>query len=187
MKIYTKNGDKGRSSLFGGSQVSKTAPELCAYGTIDELNSLLGLILSLSQTDPSNQKLRKTYENWILNIQNHLFTLGSHLAVGDEAMRSYLEPLTQKPIVELELQIDQWENEIPPIKNFILPGGHTLSAYLHLARTVARRAEREVTQVVKPETELALVYLNRLSDFLFVMARWTQVQMGRQDILWNSK
>ncbi|MGE0764030.1 MAG: cob(I)yrinic acid a,c-diamide adenosyltransferase [Bdellovibrionales bacterium] len=182
MRIYTKKGDKGQSSLFGGNPVSKADPRLDAYGTLDELNAVLGAARAKLQcTKPLSQDLDQD----LLRIQNYLFTLGSHLAVADESMRSHLPQLDPMQTTHLEKRIDLMETELTPLKNFILPGGTSLAASLHLARTVTRRAERSVVALTSPVDPEIIVYLNRLSDFLFVAARHSNHAEGKPDIPWE--
>jgi len=181
-KIYTRRGDQGTSSLFGGDPVPKSDPRLEAYGTLDELNSILGLIRAeptLTQIDFAK------LDADLKACQNYLFTIGSHLAVGDEAMRAHLPRLKDEEVVRLESRIDQMEESLSPLKNFILPGGHRLSALLHLARTICRRAERS-TVALGPSTDgKIIVFLNRLSDFLFVAARYANQRLSVSDVPWE--
>ena len=166
MKIYTKSGDKGETSLFGGKRVKKYHVSIQAYGTVDELNSWMGLLKdSLSTID---------IEISINNIQNNLFVIGSHLASGnDSKLIAKLPALSDFSIKELEKGIDQMQENLPEMKNFILPGGHIISSYCHIARCVCRRAERltiEIGEEINVNPKI-IQYLNRLSDFLFVLSR----------------
>lgn len=178
-KIYTRRGDKGTSSLFGGDPVSKDDPRLEAYGTLDELNSLLGLIRSENLSGMDNLDADLKF------CQNYLFTIGSHLAVGDEKMRAHLPPLKPDSVAQLESRIDQMEQDLTPLKNFILPGGHRVSALFHLARTVCRRAERSTVSVGEEVDSHIIVFINRLSDYLFVAARYSNHKLGQSDVLWE--
>ena len=181
-KIYTKQGDKGKSSLFGGQTVPKSDPRLEAYGTLDELNSVLGLVRSEAQAQmPALQGLDQDLDR----IQNYIFNIGSHLASGSEEMKSHLPRLEELQTTFLEQRIDQMEADLTPLKNFILPGGARASSLLHLARTVARRAERATVRIEPPADALVLIYLNRLSDYLFVAARFANARLGAEDVLWN--
>ena len=182
MRIYTKKGDKGQSSLFGGSPVSKADPRLDAYGTLDELNAILGL--ARAELKSSHMNLADLDRD-LTQTQNYLFTLGSHLAVGDEAIRTHLPALDAKQTERLEERIDNMETNLKPLKNFILPGGSSLAALLHLARTVTRRAERGVVALNTPVSPEIVIYLNRLSDFLFVAARFANRSASIDDILWE--
>ena len=164
-KIYTRGGDRGETSLGDGSRVSKLDPRVRAYGAVDELNSQLGLALALTEVDV---ELRKA----LVRIQNELFDLGADLSVpfveGDERLR-----VTQAQVDELERLCDQHNEELPELKSFVLPGGDELAARLHVARAVCRRAELAILAAAEqlPIDPLAPVYLNRLSDLLFILAR----------------
>lgn len=182
MRIYTKKGDKGQSSLFGGDPVSKADPRLQAYGTLDELNAALGLARAHLNSAALNLG---ALDAQLLQCQNYLFTLGSHLAVGDERLRSKLPALNPEFITQMESQIDVMEALLTPLTNFILPGGSVLASTLHLARTVARRAERAVVELQPAADNHILVYLNRLSDFLFVSARFANKNQRQTDVLWE--
>lgn len=181
MKIYTKTGDKGQTSLFGGKRVSKCAERINAYGTIDELNSFIGLVKDCQTNDLRLQELK--------NIQDNLFMAGAFLASDPEKPSAIVEDLALTSIEELEQAIDEMEKSLSPLKNFILPGGHIFVSYCHLARTVCRRAERAV--VALNEREFAGVqiipYLNRLSDYLFVLARFTARELGITETEWRGR
>lgn len=178
MKIYTKKGDGGQTSLLNGTRVSKAELRLEAYGTLDELNSHLGLLVVEANAHfPLSEA-----------IQSQLFAMGSHLALDGQVefqMPKWDEELTGR----LEQQIDSWNEQLPELKNFVLPGGSALSAQCHVARTVCRRAERVVVAI----SETAQVngeipaFLNRLSDYLFVMARWMDFSAGAEDRIWTPK
>ncbi|WP_119169356.1 cob(I)yrinic acid a,c-diamide adenosyltransferase [Algihabitans albus] len=176
-RIYTRGGDKGKTSLSSGKRVVKHDPRVEAYGTVDEANATLGLVRLHCGPDADTVLAR---------IQNDLFDLGADLATPEDLDLEY-EPLriVESQVAWLEQQIDRLNAELEPLTSFILPGGSPASAYLHLARTVTRRAEREVTalaelEAVGPQT---VRYINRLSDLLFVMARHENDQ-GRKDVLW---
>lgn len=183
MRIYTKRGDKGQSSLFGGAPVSKADPRLEAYGTLDELNAAIGATRALLAT--ANDKKLGELDQSLNNVQNYLFTLGSHLAVGDESMRGKLPALSVERTTSLEALIDKMDEELEPLKVFILPGGTLIAAQLHVARTVARRAERAVVAIGTEVNAEIIVYINRLSDFLFVAARYANLIEGEVDIAWE--
>lgn len=172
MRIYTKTGDRGKTGLFGGKRVSKSDPRLAAYGDTDELNALLGLARNQNR-DPSVDETLK-------RIQNDLFDLGRLLATPDPK---------RLDVSFLEEAIDRLDRELPPLRNFILPGGSELASTLHLARTVCRRAERDVVALAErePVAEEALAYINRLSDFLFVLARWVNFKEGVAESPWEKK
>ncbi len=180
-KIYTRQGDQGTSSLFGGGPVSKNDPRLEAYGTLDELNSIIGLIRAECGTTFTD------LDGDFKFCQNYLFTVGSHLAIGDEKMRAHLPPLKVESVADLETRIDQMEKELSPLKNFILPGGHRISALLHFARTVCRRAERSTVALGQFVDPHIFIFLNRLSDYLFVAARYANHKLGQSDVLWDKE
>jgi len=181
MKIYTKTGDDGSTSLFRGDRVAKDHLRIRVYGTLDELNALLGITLSLGG-------LEKSLEKNILKIQNELFTLGAELATP-RGKEIGIELIQDSHIKALETQMDEMEKNLLPLKNFILPGGHPCSAYLHFARTVCRRAERELITLHRSETcrETVLQYLNRLSDYFFMAARFQNYSSKIKDTPWSSK
>jgi cob(I)alamin adenosyltransferase len=182
-RIYTKTGDKGTTALGDGRRVPKDAPRIEAYGTVDELNAVLGLVL-LIVVDGEEAELLRT-------IQNDLFDLGADLCVPERPKRGRAaqgrKPLrvTEAHVRPLEQAIDRFNALLDPLKSFVLPGGTPASAWLHLARTVCRRAERRLVALAGKETinAQAIIYLNRLSDLLFVMARRAN-DGGRADVLW---
>jgi len=173
-KIYTRTGDDGKTSLVGGGRVSKHAKRPAAYGAVDELNSVLGMA-RLECDDAMDSQLAR--------IQNDLFDLGADLATVDD-MKPALR-ITAEQVTRLETEIDAINENLSALNSFILPGGTALAAWLHLARTVARRAERQMTELaaVEPVNEHAMRYINRLSDLLFVLARHAN-DGGKKDILW---
>lgn len=181
MKIYTKTGDKGETSLFGGARVWKDNLRISAYGNVDELNSILGVAVN----EITNKELREV----INSIQNDLFTLGSDLASPlEKENKSFKIPRVNGQFVErLEKLIDNYDSKLPPLRNFIIPGGTKGAGLIHLARTVCRRAEREVISLAKVEsiTEEIKIYLNRLSDLLFVLARFENFSSNHPDIKWK--
>lgn len=181
MKIYTKVGDKGETSLYGGTRVPKDDLRIRTYGTLDELNSVLGIVLS----DPS---LSVEIHTRLLRTQGELFQLGAELATP-RGKNNASEPLELPHVKQLEEEIDSMEKQLSPLKTFILPGGAPPSAWIHLARTVSRRAERELATLHRSEPVRAVVlqYLNRLSDYLFVTARFANQLAGVKDIPWHSK
>ena len=182
-KIYTRTGDKGSTRLVDGSCVEKFNPRVEAYGTVDELNSSLGVVRASLVTTPAVLELDLTLEK----IQNELFNIGSLLATEKDEVFKMLPPITSEQIRHLELQIDQLSSVLPELKNFILPAGHPVAAFLHVARTCCRRSERRSAEIaVKDERySEALQYLNRLSDYLFVAARWVNLKTGHHDVLWK--
>jgi cob(I)alamin adenosyltransferase len=179
MKIYTKKGDTGTTSLLGGTRVAKDDLRLEAYGTVDELNANLGLL--------SDQTAAKRYISLIREVQNKLFTIGSHLANDAKTSKFSLPELKQEDVTLLEKSIDVLNEELPELKNFVIPGGHAANSVAHVCRTVCRRAERRVAGLTH-DTELnplILVYLNRLSDWLFVFARYLSQHTGSREIIWQ--
>jgi cob(I)alamin adenosyltransferase len=166
----------------GGALVAKSDLRLESYGSVDELNSSLGVFLATM-----GPGLSTLWQSAFLQIQNELFNIGSLLACEDKKMQQSLPPLPADAIQRLEQQIDEMTNALPVLQNFILPGGHLGAAQLHMARTICRRAERHTAKLFEqyPETEPALVYLNRLSDFLFTAARWVNQQHQQPDIAWK--
>lgn len=184
-RIYTKTGDKGETSLIGGSRVSKTESRLVAYGTLDELNSVLGIVRSHLNGSSS---AASEFESHLRNVQNNLFNMGSHLACEDEELAAKLPGLSADGLTLLESDMDRWEAELPPLREFILPGGSPLAAFSHLARTVCRRAERDVLLLRNTGVVVAadhLIYLNRLSDWLFLLARKFNAVAGVADVTWS--
>ncbi len=180
MKIYTKTGDRGETSLFDGTRVAKDDPRVAAYGDLDECNAQLGLVLSLL---PDASELRPL----LLAVQRKLFHVGAILAdPRQKSPRREKETLDAQDIETLEIAIDEWESILPPLKSFILPGGAPGGAALHVARAVSRRAEREAIALNKkdPLPPLVIPYLNRLSDFLFVAARYANFREGIREEAW---
>lgn len=178
-KIYTRTGDDGKTSLVGGGRVSKHAKRPAAYGEVDELNSVLGMARLQCGADTANAVM----DSQLARIQNDLFDLGADLATVDD-MKPALR-ITATQVARLEQEIDEINENLSALNSFILPGGTPLAAWLHLARTVARRAERQMTELatVEPVNEHAMRYINRLSDLLFVLARHAN-DGGKSDILW---
>ncbi len=181
MKIYTKTGDRGETSLFGGERISKKSDRIEAYGTIDELNSFIGLTI----TEIQNKNIKK-----LLNkIQSQLFHLGSDLATPttDKATRLKVKRVPSKYYEDIEKAIDYYDAQLEKLKNFILPGGSRTAALLHICRTICRRAERKVVALnnrVKVGGNI-IIFLNRLSDLFFVLSRYENKCSGHQDIKWN--
>jgi cob(I)alamin adenosyltransferase len=181
-KVYTRTGDEGTTGLGTGERVSKDSPRLAAYGTVDELNSAIGVALA-SGLDP-------VIAEALSGIQNELFHLGSDLCVpeGDKT-RMPVPSIGARHVVALEGLMDRLSEDLRPLDNFILPGGSSGAAHLHVARTICRRAERLVVTLAREERigGQSLPYLNRLSDALFVMARWENQKRGAPDVLWDSR
>ena len=178
MKIYTKTGDTGTTALFSGGKVRKDHLRVEVYGTVDELNSILGVVRA-------HQPSPKTDE-WLENVQNQLFQLGADLATPLDAKADWVVRLQQDSIEWLEATIDEMTVQLEPLTNFILPGGSLTSAHLQVARTVCRRAERILVQAQLEENfnEYNLPYLNRLSDWLFTLARWENMQASISEEKW---
>jgi cob(I)alamin adenosyltransferase len=181
MKIYTKTGDKGKTSLLGGTRVSKSDGRIETYGTIDELNSYIGLIRD-TQTDDNRRSTLK-------EIQDRLFTIGAHLATDKESKLSQVPDLKELDIEFLEKKMDKMDSILPEMKSFILPGGHINVSYCHVARCVCRRSERlaiKLTESVDVEP-IIIRYLNRLSDYLFVLSRKVAMELGVDEVPWNAR
>lgn len=179
MKIYTKTGDKGNTALFTGKRVPKHHVRIDSYGTLDELNSWLGLI--------RDQEIDSHYQKVLIQIQDKLFTLGAILATEptkDDRLK--ISRIDQKDSQFLEQEIDAMNEALPPMTHFILPGGHTTVSYCHVARTVCRRAERMITLVheEEPLPDTVLAYVNRLSDYLFVLARKLSKDLNAKEVKW---
>jgi cob(I)alamin adenosyltransferase len=190
-RIYTKSGDKGTTSLVGGKRVSKGDARLEAYGTLDELNSTLGIVRAHLSAARDKSEFFTGLEPAVQRVQNNLFNIGSHLACDDTKMQASLPKLPATDLATLEEHMDMWESELPPLKNFILPGGSALAAYAHHARTVCRRAERDCVRLNEHlDAEDAvdpthMIYLNRLSDWLFLLARQCNFRLKVEDIPWS--
>lgn len=184
MKIYTKAGDDGTTELFGGERVSKDSARIEAYGMVDELNSVLGVARSLNRDNRLDQMLAE--------LQNDLFILGADLAspVGkDKAQSTTIPRIGQKHIEHLEMLIDTVEAELTPLKHFVLPGGSVVASHLHLARAISRRVERCAVKLKRQEDigKHVVVYLNRLSDLLFVLARWQNKIENVEEVKWVAR
>jgi len=187
MKIYTKTGDKGTTLLIGGTRVPKHHIKIEAYGSLDELNSFLGLL---------RDKINRKYKDELIQIQSKLFTLGSFLALdkskeklANGKKRLNIKPIDETDIQFLEKKIDEMESNLPPMTSFILPGGHEQVSICHICRTVCRRAERKTTYLSEVEeiSEYDLKYLNRLSDYLFVLARKLSMELKAEETAWQAK
>ena len=179
MKIYTRTGDSGDTALFAGGRVPKHHLRVEAYGTIDELNAALGVARA---ERPSRQVAA-----WLESAQNQLFHLGADLATPLSAKSSHVTRIAQDDIAWLEASVDSMDAALPPLRNFILPGGSRCAAQLHVARTVCRRAERIIAALSAEEDigDSALAYVNRLSDWLFTLARYENMQAGESETKWS--
>ncbi len=178
-KIYTKKGDSGNTSLIGGSRVEKSDLRIEAYGTLDELNSFIGLIRDFS--------VEMEQKHTLLAIQSHIFIAESLLAADSEKSLINLPMLTEENVQLLETEIDRMNERLPELKHFILPGGHPVVSYCHIARTVCRRAERAMVKLdlFSEKQKLVLKYVNRLSDYFFVLARYVAKDLGVAETLWK--
>jgi cob(I)alamin adenosyltransferase len=188
MKIYTKTGDKGTTALFGGTRVPKHHIRIECYGTVDELNSYIGLV--------RDQEIDTHYKSVLITVQDHLFTIGAILATDPEKailksgkQRLTIPKISSKDITMLEHEIDQMDNSLPTMTHFILPGGHQTVSFCHIARCVCRRAERLATALYEfePFQDATLTYLNRLSDYLFVLARKLSNDLQAEEVKWVPK
>jgi len=180
MKIYTKTGDQGTTSLFGGKRVNKDDIQIEAYGTVDELNSFIGLLIA-KLSDHDDISLLK-------NIQSILFDIGSHLS-SDGSSNKFLPELDSEIVTRLENQMDNYNQKLPELKSFILPGGNESISYAHICRTICRRAERRVvslSQLGEVDNQIVII-LNRLSDYFFVLARKVSMDSGVDEVKWNPK
>lgn len=179
MKIYTKTGDQGTTSLFGGKRVSKAELRIEAYGTVDELNSWMGLL--------RDQEVNVKRQPVLITIQNRLFTIGSMLAAEPGNTKIKIPVLSDEDVTLLERSIDEMDAQLQPMRHFILPGGHASVSYCHIARTVCRRAERLVIRLrqEEPVEDIVIRYLNRLSDFLFVLARAMGNELQVEETPWK--
>ena len=181
MKIYTKTGDNGTTALFGGTRVSKADLRIETYGTVDELNSFLGLV--------RDQEINHKRKDELVEIQDRLFTIGSLLATEPGNTKVKIPRLKEEDVTFLEMKIDAMDAELPPMRSFVLPGGHPSVSYCHVTRTVCRRAERicialSQTEEVDP---LVIKYLNRLSDYLFVLSRKMAHELNAEETPWKPR
>ncbi|MGZ3865481.1 MAG: cob(I)yrinic acid a,c-diamide adenosyltransferase [Bacteroidia bacterium] len=180
MRIYTKTGDKGETSLIGGTRLPKHHIRIEAYGEVDELNSWIGLI--------RDQKIDKHYVDILVEVQDRLFTIGSLLAAGNDH-KMKLPAVHEEDIILLEKEIDTMESTLPPMKSFVLPGGNEIVSYTHIARCVCRRAERSVLRLAHDEKveEIIYKYLNRLSDYLFMLSRKLAQDLNAPETPWVAR
>jgi len=191
--VYTKTGDAGDTSLVGGDRVPKDDPRIDCYGTVDELNAVLGLVRTAlggsgpGGSGPGGSRAAGRLAPVIARVQNELFNLGAELATPDEARRARAPRVEERHVTALERDIDELNADLPELRSFVLPGGGWVSAYLHLARTVCRRAERRAVALAREQAVGAQVvrYLNRLSDALFVFGRFAAASDGEPEPLWE--
>lgn len=181
MKIYTKKGDSGTTALFGGTRVPKHHLRIEAYGTVDELNAYVGLL--------ADQAIADRYKQLLRTIQDRLFTVGSTLAADPSKDNLVTPDINTADIAFLEAEMDDMDSHLPPLTNFILPGGHTIVSYSHLARCVCRRAERMTVALkeVSPVPDVVVQYLNRLSDYLFVLGRKLAQELAVEEVVWRPR
>ncbi len=185
-RVYTRTGDQGETGLVGGKRVAKDTARIEAYGTVDELNAVLGIARTFNgQTKP--KFVREQVDAILRHLQNELFDLGGELATPPEAHHEHMFRVGEGEVAALEKLLDKLQGDLEPLRSFILPGGGPVSAFLHQARTVCRRAERLVLRLSREENigPWPLRYLNRLSDLLFVLARWVAKQTGEPEFLWE--
>jgi cob(I)alamin adenosyltransferase len=190
-RVYTRLGDQGETALVGGRRVAKDSPRIVAYGTVDELNAAVGLVRVFNAERMKRRGPARRRHAWLdatlRKVQNQLFDLGSELATPPDAVYPGMFRLGAGEVTELERLMDECQESLAPLKSFILPGGGPVHGFLHQARTVCRRAEREVLALsrVEPVSEWPLRYLNRLGDLFFVLGRWAGKHMGEKEYLWE--
>lgn len=187
-KVYTRGGDKGMTSLVGGERVAKNHPRIAAYGTVDELNAILGLVRTFNRVSGADPKAVGTLDRMLGRVQNELFNMGADLATPVDSRWEGMLLVAEEDVTRIEEWIDELNEDLGPLREFILPGGGPVGAFFHQARTVCRRAEREVLSLMESDPtvdERALRYLNRLSDWLFVAGRWAAKALGEPELLWE--
>ncbi len=186
-KVYTRRGDNGETALVGGKRVAKHSPRVEAYGTIDELNSVVGIARVFNEESLEAGEAHRFLDEVFCRIQDELFDVGSELATPSEFVRDGMYRVSQSEVDRLEKLIDKCQEDLEPLKSFILPGGGRVGAYLHQCRTVCRRAEREISRLSREEeiNKNLIKYVNRLSDLFFVLSRWIAKQTGEQEYLWQ--
>jgi cob(I)alamin adenosyltransferase len=185
-KVYTRHGDKGETHLVGGTRVPKDDPRIESYGTVDELNAVLGIVRACNDAAPPSP-VGARLDAILRQVQNELFDLGSELATPPDAAWEGMITIGAEQIATLERTIDECQHDLAPLESFILPGGGMIAAFLHQARTVCRRAERDILRLSRqePVSPHALGYVNRLSDLLFVLSRWMSHHLGEAEYLWE--
>jgi cob(I)alamin adenosyltransferase len=186
-RVYTRTGDKGDTALVGGRRVPKDSPRIEAYGTIDELNSIIGLARTFNAERLAEGKAHEWLDGVLRKLQDELFDLGSELATPADATYEGMMRVEAAQVTALERLMDQCQKDLTPLKSFVLPGGGRVGAFLHQARTVCRRAERRILELSRVEDigDGPLRYVNRLSDLLFVLSRWVGQKLGETEYLWQ--
>ncbi|MEE9143523.1 MAG: cob(I)yrinic acid a,c-diamide adenosyltransferase [Candidatus Binatia bacterium] len=186
-RVYTRTGDKGETALVGGRRVPKDSLRIEAYGTIDELNSIVGLARLFNEERLKEGEAHRFLDKVLRKIQDELFDLGSELATPADFTYAGMYRIGEGEIRKIEEIIDECQKELRPLKSFVLPGGGRIGGYLHQCRTVCRRAEREILRLSRVEeiSEWPLKYVNRLSDLFFVLSRWVGKHMGEKEYLWQ--
>lgn len=186
-RVYTRTGDQGKTRLVGGQKVDKDALRINAYGTLDELNSFLGAAQVTIANEYAGNESFAELQRTLLRVQHELFNLGSILATLPQDVGEYMPRVSARHVEALEKSIDAYNESLPALRSFVLPGGSRLSVELHQCRTICRRAERHLVSLMREEDvdEWALKYLNRLSDALFVWSRWALSNLGVEEVLWS--
>jgi cob(I)alamin adenosyltransferase len=186
-RVYTKTGDRGETALVGGKMVKKHSLRIESYGTLDELNAVIGIVRWANRQEPGPEPARARIDAILERVQNELFNLGSQLATLPEDLAPTQPRIEERHVTALEREIDELNEGLPPLRSFTLPGGGQVSSHLHLARTVCRRAERRVVALAEAERVdgAAIRYLNRLSDALYVLGRWNTRERGEAEPLWH--
>jgi cob(I)alamin adenosyltransferase len=186
-RVYTRRGDHGETDLVGGKRVPKDDPRIDAYGTVDELNAILGVVRAVNAAESRRIAAPRELDVMLRRLQNELFDLGAELATPPDDFQPGMFRVGAAEVKALETLLDRCQRDLQPLKSFVLPGGGRVSAFLHVARTVCRRAERDVLRLMRREDvgEWPLAYLNRLSDLLFVLSRWIGRQLGEAEFLWE--
>ena len=186
-RVYTRTGDRGETALVGGRRVPKDSPRIEAYGTIDELNAIIGIARVFNAERLRKGKAYRWLDGVLRRLQDELFDLGSELATPEDAAYEGMFRVQAAQVTALERLIDECQQDLKPLMSFVLPGGGRVGAFLHQARTVCRRAERRILELsrVEPIGEWPLKYVNRLTDLLFVLSRWVGQKLGESEYLWQ--
>ncbi|MBI4638786.1 MAG: cob(I)yrinic acid a,c-diamide adenosyltransferase [Candidatus Rokubacteria bacterium] len=186
-RVYTRTGDSGETGLVGGKRVPKDSPRIEAYGVLDELNAIVGLVRVFNEERLAEGERHRWLDGVLRRVQDQLFDLGSELATPPDAVYEGMFRVGEAEVTALERLMDECQKDLEPLKSFVLPGGGRISGFLHQARTVCRRAEREVLKLARAEPigDWPLRYVNRLSDLLFVLSRWVGKHMGEREYLWQ--